>query len=145
MKDGKQYDRVVLVAGGNQLIYEGDNDNVTETVLSMEKCVTAAKTITPAVAVCGLPPRAHTNCASDNIRHFELHGLAEKCECTFIRTSNKFLLSDNMVNDGYLEDDLIYLNLLGSTKLVECLDFKMKDPASKRKVKMKAAVNWNDL
>ena len=138
VKDGKQYGRVVLVAGGNQLDYEGDNDNITETMLSMEKCV--AKTITPAVAFCELPHRTHTDCASDNIRHFnnELHGLAEKCECTFIKTSHKFLLSDNTVNDGYLENNLIHLNLRGSAKLVECLDIKMKDPASKQ-VKKEAA------
>ena len=107
----------------------------------MEKCVTAAKTITPAVVVCELPPRAHTDCASDNIRHFnnELHSLAEKSECTFIRTSHEFLLRDNMVNNGYLENDLLHLNLHGSAKLVECLDIKLKDPASKQKVKKKAA------
>ena len=141
---GAQYGRVVVVAGGNELNYKEEDDaNIKETVENMEKCLTAAKAISSKVAVCELPPRAQTDCATERICQLneELCCLAEKCECDYIKTSQKFYLNDNTANDGYLESDMVHLNLRGSSKLVECLNIKMKDPNSKQKATKKAAYN----
>ena len=140
--EGKHYDRVIVVAGGNQLSFnEEDDSNIKETIDSMEKCLTAAKSISTKVAVCELPPRAQTDCAPERIRHLnaELCCLAEKCQSDFIKTNHKFYLNDNTANDGYLDSDLIHLNLRGSSKLVECLGIKVKDGSNKLKAKKKAA------
>ena len=141
-KNGKCYEKIVIVAGGNQLDYDGTNTekSISETIDDLKVTVDTAKLLTKNVAVCQLPPRTHTPRAAEIIDSF--NGLLPtELECDIISTRESFYLADRTPNDGYLDKDQVHLNLRGSTKLVKCMGLAARDPNNPVLVNKKAAYN----
>ena len=138
-KDDQKYDRVMIVAGGNQL--QDDIANVTETISSIKSTIAAAKQVGDTVSLCELPPRMNSINATEAVHalNIELKELARETECGYVETGQVFHLANGSPNDGYMDKDNIHINLRGGDKLVECLQIKLKE--QNRKVTKFAAYN----
>ena len=136
---GKNFSQVIILAGGNQLNYdESESDHgIDETISAMKATVMAAQELSSKVSVCELPPRTHKDCAADVISRF--NGRLTEIACDIIPTQDNFYLADGTPNDGYLDRDLIHLNIRGSAKLVKSMGLELRDPVCRNVVRSKAA------
>ena len=136
-KAGQDYDKIIVVAGGNQV--GEDPKHVQETVRDLESLVKAAKEISGNVHLCELPPRIKDGKPLESIQllNVAIQDLSQKVDCKMIKTSQVFTLGNGEPNDGYLLPDGIHLKLKGASKLVDCLGLALKDP--QRRVSRKAA------
>ena len=143
-KSRKKYKKTTLVLGGNQACPKTSADATSEdamngrieaTITDMELTIAAAKAISHSVAVCELPPRINSEQARLSVAKLNsaLKHLAEVTQCEFKATNESFILRSGEINEGYLEDDGIHLNLKGSAKLVDHIGIEVIDD-QRRKV-----------
>ena len=138
-KNEEKFSHVIIVAGGNQLDFDSaeNQQGITETISDMKVTVAAAQQISDKVSVCQLPPRIHKASAANTINEF--NGRLSELPCDIIQTRDQFYLADGTPNDGYLDRDLIHLNLRGSAKLMKSMGLELKDPGNRQVVRNKAA------
>ena len=138
-KNDEKFSQVIIVAGGNQFNFDGaeNQQGITETISDLKETVAAAQEISEKVSVCQLPLRIHKANAASIINEF--NGRLSELPCEVKQTQEQFYLADGTPNDGYLNRDLIHLNLRGSAKLMKSMGLGLKDPGNQQVVRNKAA------
>ena len=123
--EDRNYNRVVLVAGGIDL-KENDPKSIVD---SYSIAIQKAKDICSDVTVSSVLPMKTPYATVDKISSLNagLQVLAEEKECKFIDHQDDFFLKNNDINEGFFDADLTHPNLLGSNRMAKNLKLVCKN------------------
>ena len=127
LPQGVQYDRAILVAGGNDC----DREQTAEDVLKNYKTLgEKIKKISPSLTVSSICPRMVPDGITDRIDAVNA-GLQVMCAdegWTYVNNDSSFHLGDGEINNGYLIPDGVHLTRRATNRLAQNLSLKIKDP-----------------
>lgn len=120
MKDGRQYDTVVLHVGTNDLPGCLEADDV---ISDYRELVEEAKTVANNVVLSSVCPRSDFPDLMDKLDAVNagLLDLSDGLDCVFVDHNNHFRTRDGGINDAVLHDDGLHLSRYGTNKLISHL------------------------
>lgn len=127
--ENKRYDRVVIMAGTNDLQNnEDDDDEHYESLQSFKLLIEKASKNAQEVTVSSVCPRLDD--AGKKVAAFNtgLEGICDEKGCSFVDHTKFFTLSDETINDGYLSgSNGPHLSKAGLNRVVKSLNLKIKN------------------
>ena len=127
------YNRIVLVAGANDLTNIKEKERASEIIPSFAKLLDVATSKANQVCVSSICPRLDKAIPLDTVEtvNANLQVLCEEKECNFIDSTSSFTLNDGTINDGYLMAGKgPSLSSSGANKLARNLKLRIKDNSS---------------
>ncbi len=122
---GSAHEHVILLAGGNDL----RDSEPGEVIEKYKKTLKAAKEISENVTVSGIPPRLDPDDFQEKVTTLNagLQVLAAEENCKFVDHQQTFFLMSGEVNVGFLENDKVHPNMIGTNHIAKALGIVCKN------------------